>query len=69
MNSDETPLSPSHLHVSVNVYNQTTPKIPEVTCTIMDFFAREVSDMGYQPGGEIMASLFPVVTHLQKLAY
>jgi hypothetical protein len=25
--------------------------------------------MGYQPGGEIMASLLPVVTHVQKLSY
>jgi len=25
--------------------------------------------MGYQPGGEIMASLLPVVTHIQKLSY
>jgi len=33
------------------------------------FFARDVSDMGYQPGGEIMASLLPVVAHMQKLAY
>ena len=60
------PLSPSHLHVSVNVYKQTTLKIPEVTCTkhiIMDLL-HETSDMGYQPGGEIMASLLPVVTHL-----
>ena len=34
------PLSPSHLCVSVNVYKQTTPEIPEVTCTsrtIRDF--------------------------------
>jgi hypothetical protein len=28
----------------------------------MDFFARDVPDMGYQPGSEIMASLLPVVT-------
>ena len=27
------PLSPSHLCVSVNFYKQTTPEIPEVTCT------------------------------------
>ena len=33
------------------------------------FFARDISDMGYQPGGEIMASLLPVGTHMQKLAY
>jgi hypothetical protein len=33
------------------------------------FFARDISDMGYQPGGEIMASLLPVVTHMQKLSY
>jgi hypothetical protein len=25
--------------------------------------------MGYQPGGEIMASLLPVVTHMQKPSY
>jgi hypothetical protein len=25
--------------------------------------------MGYWPGGEIMASLLPVVTHMQKLSY
>jgi hypothetical protein len=37
--------------------------------TIMDFFARDVPDMGYQPGSEIMASLLPVVTHMQKLSY
>jgi hypothetical protein len=35
----------------------------------MDFFARDASDMGYQPWGEIMASLLPVVTHMQKLSY
>ena len=35
----------------------------------MDFFARDASIMGYWPGGEIMASLFPVVTHMQKLSY
>jgi len=73
VNSDETPcLSPSHLCVVINVYKQTTPEIPEVTCTrrtMMDFFARDVSDMGSQPEGEIMASLLPVVTHMQKLAY
>jgi len=48
------------------------PEIPEVTCTrhtIMDFFARDIPDMGYQPGGEIMASLLPVITHMQKHAY
>jgi hypothetical protein len=33
------------------------------------FFARVVSDMGYQPGGEAMASLLPVVTHMQKPSY
>ena len=33
------------------------------------FFARDVPDMGYQPGGEIMASLLTVVTHMQKLSY
>ena len=32
-------------------------------------FARVVSDMGYQPGGEAMASLLPVVTHMQKPSY
>ena len=67
------PLSPSHLHVSVNVYKQTTPEIPEVTCHETHyygfFFARDVSDMDYHPGGEIMASLLPVGTHMQKLAY
>ena len=65
-------LPPSQLCVSVNIDKQTTPEIQEVTCTrhtIMDFFARDVSDMGYQPGGEIMASLLPVATHMQKLAY
>jgi len=25
--------------------------------------------MGYQPGGDIMASLLPVATHMQKLSY
>jgi len=68
------PLSPSHLCVSViNFYKQTTPEIPEVTCTrrtiMVFFFARDVSDMGYQPGGETMASLLPGVTHMQKQAY
>ena len=33
------------------------------------FIARDVPDMGYQPGGEIMASLLPVATHMQKLSY
>jgi hypothetical protein len=33
------------------------------------FFARDVSDMSYQRGSEIMASLLPVVTHMQKLSY
>ena len=39
------PLSPSHLHVSVNFYKQTTPEIPEVTCTrrTMMFFLHETS--------------------------
>jgi hypothetical protein len=27
------------------------------------FFARDVPDMGYQLGGEVMASLLPVITH------
>jgi len=65
-------LSSTHLCVSVIVYRQTSPKIPEVTCTrrtYYGFFAREVSDMGSQPEGEIMASLLPVVTHMQKLSY
>jgi hypothetical protein len=35
----------------------------------MGVFSRDVSDMGYQPGDEIMASLLPVVTHMQKQAY
>ena len=35
----------------------------------MDFFTRDVSDIGYQPGGEIMTSLLPVVTHMQKPLY
>ena len=30
------------------------------------FFARNVSNMGYWPGGETMASLPPVSTHMQK---
>jgi hypothetical protein len=29
----------------------------------------DVPDMGDQPGAEIMASLLPVVTHMQKLSY
>jgi hypothetical protein len=33
------------------------------------FFAGDVSDMGHQPGGEIIASLPPVVTHMQRLSY
>jgi hypothetical protein len=37
--------------------------------TIMFFFARDVSDMGCQPGGETVASVLPVVTHMQKLSY
>ena len=48
-----------------------TPEIPEVACTrctIRFFFTRDVSVMGYQPGGEIMASLLPVVTHMQQQA-
>ena len=32
-------------------------------------FALDLPDMGYQPGGEAMASLLPVVTHIQKLSY
>ena len=32
----------------------------------MFFFARDVSDIGYQPGDEIMGSLLPVVTHMQN---
>ena len=33
-------------------------------------FARESSNMGYhQAGDEIMASLLPVVIHIQKLSY
>ena len=65
------PLSLTHLCVLVNVCKQTTPEIQVVTCTrrkIMDF-AQDVSDMGYQPGGEIMASLHTVVTYMQKLSY
>ena len=57
------PVSPTQLCMLVNVCKQTSPEIPEVTCTrctIIDFFARDASDMGYQPGGEIMASLHPV---------
>ena len=55
-----------------NVYKQTTPEIAEVTWTrgtIMGVFSRDVSDMGYQPGDEIIASLLPVVTHMQEQAY
>jgi hypothetical protein len=65
------PISPTHRCVSGNVYKQTSPEIPEVICTrrtIMGFL-HETSDMGYQPGGEIMASLLPVITHMQKLSY
>ena len=64
------PISPTQRYV--RFCKQTSPEIPEVTCTrrtIMDFFARDVFDMGYQPDGEIMASLLPVVTHMQKQAY
>ena len=71
MNRDETPISTQRC-MSFNVFKQTTPEIPEVTCTrrtIMDFFSRDVPDMGDQPGAEIMASLLPVVTHMQKLSY
>ena len=63
---------PTKCCVSGNVGKQTSLEIPGVTCTrgtIMSFFARDVSDMGYQPGGELMASLLPVVTHMQKLSY
>ena len=62
------PLSPTYLCIC----KQTTPEIPEVTCTrptIMGFFARDVPDMGYQHGGEIMDRSLPVVTHMQKLSY
>jgi hypothetical protein len=58
--------------MSGNVCKQTSLEIPEVTCTrrtIMGFFARDISDMGFQPGSESMASLLPVVTHMQKLSY
>ena len=80
MNHDET-ISPTQRCVSGNVYKQTSPEIPAVTCTRLTimgflhethyygFFARDVSDMGYQRGSEIMASLLPVVTHMQKLSY
>ena len=30
-------------------------------------FAWDASNMGYSPGDEIIASLLPVVTHMQKL--
>ena len=33
------------------------------------FFARDASTMGYWPVGEIMTSLLPFVTHMQKLSY
>ena len=31
------------------------------------FFARDASDMGYQSGGEIMASVLSVVTHAETV--
>jgi hypothetical protein len=58
------PVSPTQRCVSGNVYKQTSPEILEVTCT-----RRTIMDMGFQPGGDIMASLLPVATHMQKLSY
>ena len=63
------PVSPTQLCMSVNVCKQTSPEIPEVTCTIMDFFARDASDMGYQPGGEIMASVLSDFLHEMPLIW
>ena len=70
MNRVET-LSPTHFCLSVNACKQATPEVPEVTCTrrAIWIFARDASDMGYWPGGDIMASLLPVATHMQKLSY
>jgi len=31
------------------------------------FFARDAPDMGYQSGRDVMGSLLPLVTHMQKL--
>jgi hypothetical protein len=48
--------------VSGNVYKQTSPEIPGSNfheTHYYGFFARDVSDMGHQPGGEIIASLPP----------
>ena len=62
------PISPTQRCVSGNVCKQTSPEILKVICTrrtIMVFFARDVSDMGYRTGGEIMASLLLLVTHMQ----
>jgi hypothetical protein len=62
------PISPTHRCVSGNVYKQTSPEVICTRRTIMGFL-HETSDMGYQPGGEIMTSLLPVITHMQKLSY
>ena len=73
MNRDETHIFHSTLCVaSGNVYKQTTPEIPEVTCTrhtIMSFLHETSLIWGYQPGGEIMTILLLVVTHMQRLSY
>jgi hypothetical protein len=50
--------------------NRDETHISHSTCQVMlvnrrqrKYLARDISDMGYQPGGEIMASLQPGVTH------
>jgi len=43
-----------------------------VTCkkdTGKDLFARDISDMGYQSGRDVIGSLLPLVTHMPNLSY
>ena len=59
------PISPTQRCVSGNVYKQTSLEITEVSCTrrtIMSFLHETSLIWDYQPGGEIMTSLLPVVT-------
>ena len=43
-----------------------------MTCkkdTGKDLFARDISDMGYQSGRDVIGSLLPLVTHMQTLSH
>jgi hypothetical protein len=63
------PISSTQRCVSGNICKQTLPEIACTRLTIMIFLHETSLIRVISLGGEIMASLLPIATHMQKLSY